>query len=38
MGMIGAFDKPNRRFAGKLQPSHAGHGASSIKKIQFAAI
>jgi hypothetical protein len=38
MGMIGAFDKPDRRFAGKLQPSHAGHGASSIRKMQFAAI
>jgi hypothetical protein len=34
MGMIGAFGKPNRRFAGKLQPSHAGHGVSLIGKMQ----
>jgi nicotinamide mononucleotide adenylyltransferase len=32
--MIGAFGKPNRRFAGKLQPSHAGHGVSLIRKMQ----
>jgi hypothetical protein len=38
MGMNSAFGKPDRRFAGKLQPSHAGHGASSIRKMQFAAI
>jgi hypothetical protein len=38
MGMIGAFGKPDRRFTGKLQPSHAGHGASLIRKIQFATI
>jgi hypothetical protein len=34
MGMIGAFGKPNRRFAVKLQPSHAGHGVSLIRKMQ----
>jgi hypothetical protein len=34
MGMIGAFGKPNRRFAGKLQPTHAGQGVSLIRKMQ----
>jgi hypothetical protein len=38
MGMIGTFGKPDRRFAYKLQPSHAGHGVSSIRKMQFATI
>jgi hypothetical protein len=38
MGMNSAFGKPDRRFGGKLPPSPANHGASSIRKMRFAII
>ena len=38
ISMIGAFGKPKRRFASKLQPSYADHDESSIRKIRFMTI